>query len=75
MTENNKSSGKVIPMLTLKDAKSAIALYEKALDVKVLEINFDEKNENLVMHAEIQIQDSSVFINDVDISCNSLDLI
>ncbi|WP_395461590.1 VOC family protein [Wolbachia endosymbiont (group A) of Therophilus tumidulus] len=57
--------GKIIPILIIKDATSAIELYKQALNAKVLEIHFDENNKNMVMHAAIQIGDSLVYIDDV----------
>ncbi len=57
--------GKIIPILIIKDATSAIELYKQALNAKVLEIHFDENNKNIVMHAAIQIGDSLVYIDDV----------
>lgn len=53
---------RIIPHVTLSDTASAVAFYEKAFDAKTGHIS--KTPDGKVMHAEIRIGDSVIFLND-----------
>lgn len=53
----------VTPSLTVRDAKTALEFYKKALGADVIKTQADPSGQK-ILHAELKVGDSIIFIND-----------
>ena len=60
---SNKSISLVLPYLIVRNASEAIQFYQKAFDAKEI-YRYSNKEGNVIMHAEIEIGDYSIFLAD-----------
>lgn len=64
MSNKPKGYTTITPVLTVKNAKESIELYQKAFGVELLYKMDDPQNPDKIMHAGLQFGDSKVFISD-----------
>jgi PhnB protein len=63
MSESPEGMNTVTPHLVVKDARAALALYEKSLGAEVLHV-LEMPGTGKIMHAGFKIGDSTLFISD-----------